>query len=387
VAQNECEVLASQLAAGAWLACQLSHIQKEYKQTAARILELAAVELIYGQPLLYFRLQPLLDEPPENDESFELESLVSQLVSEADEADLKDFVHNWRDGTDLQSEYMCKKANFELIRPVKSFYSACEALCRHACRRIPELNQLSDKILISRGKMLTRLKRNDEAIELLQHAIIDNPDGLRGEIYQMLAFAQEDKDIEAAYDSMSHAIECAMDNDTRGTRYYNRAAIRINSVNFDEKLDQDQRKSVVADLTQAIKYKTDQPMLNSAYRARAKVYAEDENYDAAIADFSKVIDNADATPRLAVSAWMDRGAIYRQQGRYDEAIADWSKAIWAADANQKQRYRALEARAAAYEKIGQPLAAADDYEAMAEYSKIPRKYRKELLDKIEQLRR
>jgi hypothetical protein len=84
---------------------------------------------------------------------------------------------------------------------------------------------------------------------------------------------------------------------------------------------------------------------------------------------------------------MDRAALYKLQHRDAEAIEDLTRAIAAADANLLQRFRSLEARAELFEGAGQALAAASDYEAMAEYMNASREYRQELREKAAHLRR
>jgi len=328
-------------------------------------------------PLLNFRLYRS-EEPDEYDEPGDIGPLAADVVAEADIADLTSYVLDWRAGVDLLAETISKEAQFSLIRPTRTFYTACDLLYQHACRRIPELEQLPGNTLRLRGLMLTRLNRGDEAVEVLQSALANTPEDARWEVYQALAFAQQDSDREAAIFSMSRAIESAPDIQTRCSLSYNRGVMRMNKPG--------ERAGAEDDFTYALDHSTSSTMRHSALRARARFYTERQNYDAAIADYTHVLDDAEATPRTAVSAWMDRGALYKEQGHHAEAIADWTRAINAADANQLQRFRALEARAQAYEETGQPQAAAADYEVMTRDYSLDRDYHEELLQKIAQLR-
>jgi hypothetical protein len=124
----------------------------------------------------------------------------------------------------------------------------------------------------------------------------------------------------------------------------------------------------------------------SALRSRARVHTHLCDYDAAIADYTQVLAASDRSPRMAVSAWMDRAALYCMQKHDVEAMADLTCAIDAADAEPLQRFRALEARAELLENTGQSLAAAADYETMAEYRSATPEYRQELRRKAARLR-
>jgi tetratricopeptide (TPR) repeat protein len=226
--------------------------------------------------------------------------------------------------------------------------------------------------------MLTRLNRVSEAVEVLQLALATTPENARWEVYQALAFAQLGLDRDAGIFSLSRAIESTPDTETRCTLIYNRGTFRIN--------EPGDRAAAEDDFAYVIEKSTRLTLRHSALRARARLRAERHDYEAAIANYTQVLADADATPRTAVSAWMDRGALYREQGYHAKAIADWTRAITAADADHLQKFRSLEARAQAFEETGQSRAAAADYEAMSRYSAISRDYYEELQQKITRLR-
>jgi tetratricopeptide (TPR) repeat protein len=377
VQQNACEHIATQLAVGAWLACQVRWLQAMHPRTGSRLL--ARIPPGPRDPLLNFRLDAGVMEPPVDGAEPDLEALAAEVASDADLNDLTAFVHDWRAGSDLMAETLREEAQFSLAQPVATFHDACEALCRSACYRSPTLQQLPGEVLHRRGLMLVRLDRSTEAIGVLESALAGATDGSRWEILQALALAQQDDDREAAILSLTRAIECAPDAETRCTLAYNRGVIRL-AANGD-------RPGAREDFTYAADHSATSTLRHSALRARARLLTEGNDYDAAIADYTRILDDADATPRTAVSAWLDRGGLYREQGLRDEAIADWTRAIDAADATQQQRFRALEARAAAFEETGQSRQAAADYEALLAYSAIARDYRVELEGKLARLRR
>jgi tetratricopeptide (TPR) repeat protein len=375
VAQNQCDHIARQLATASWLACQLQSFRKHHANTAARLLDL--IPAGPAAPLLNFRLQRDEAESDERGEPGDLEALAGDVVAAAAVNDVTAFVHDWRGGPDLLAESIAGEARFSLVRPVRTFHAACEALCRQACRRFPELADLPGRLLHGRGLMLTRLNRHDEAVEQLQKAVELVPGEERWTAHQSLGLAQQNLDLAAAIASFTCAIECSPMLETTCGLTYNRGALRSEAA---------AGAAAIEDFTFVVDRSESPTLRHSALRARARERARGGDHDGAIADFTQLLADAQATPRTAVSAWMDRGALYRLQGRHADAIADWTCAIGAADASPEQRFRSLEARARTLEEAGQPLAAAEDYEAMAGYSAMSRENREELLQSVARLR-
>ena len=66
---------------------------------------------------------------------------AATIADEAPGEDLRAYVHAWRAGSDLMAAELARNAQFSLKRPVQTLSAACEALCRHACRRQPALLQ------------------------------------------------------------------------------------------------------------------------------------------------------------------------------------------------------------------------------------------------------
>jgi tetratricopeptide (TPR) repeat protein len=204
------------------------------------------------------------------------------------------------------------------------------------------------------------------------------PDEERYEVFQALALAQREADPQAAIQSLRAAIECSPQLEIECVLTYNRGVDRTGAGDH---------AAALADFSFVVNKCTETPIRQSALRARARAHTELKNYDAAIADYSEVLAHAESTPRMAVSAWMDRAALYKLQHRHTEAIEDLTRALAAADADQLQRFRSLEARAELFERSGQALAAASDFEAMAEYTNASPEYRGELRRKAARLRR
>ena len=85
---------------------------------------------------------------------------AATIADEAPGEDLRAYVHAWRAGSDLMAAELARNAQFSLKRPVQTLSAACEALCRHACRRQPALLQLPSDTLRGRGLMLVRQPRS-----------------------------------------------------------------------------------------------------------------------------------------------------------------------------------------------------------------------------------
>ena len=374
VADNQCEFISGQLAQGAWLACQLQHLKVEHATTAGALL--ASIPETSPHALLNFRLQQTADDVTVADEDVDVASLAASIAAQATPDALRDFVSFWRGGTDLMAATLAQEAKFSLIRPLKAFAAAGEALADAADERLGS-RDASGAALKERGLMLVRLNRVDEAIATLTQALDRVPEHERYEVLQTLGLGYQQTDCDAAIECFTSAIACAPDPEIACGLRSNRGVLR---------LEAGQPRPAIEDFSFVIDTTTNIALRLSALRSRARIRAELHDTDGAIADFTQLLADADSSPRMAVSAWMDRGALYGAQHHDAEAIADWTRAIDAADATAEQRFRSLEARAQVLEASGQQLAAAD-YEAMAQYSNAAREYREELRQKAAQLRR
>jgi tetratricopeptide (TPR) repeat protein len=332
-----------------------------------------------SDPLLNFQLQRPAAEATEWRDPVDVTLLAADVATDATDDDLRAFLDDWRDGTDLMAETLADEAQFSLIRPSRTFHAACDALCRRAERRLAGGVDQSGASLHKRGLMLARLNRQDEAIGVLQQALDAVPDEARYEVYQAMALAQQESDPEAAIQNLTTAIACSPQLEITCGMTYNRGVLRL-SVDADSPL-------AVDDFSFVAHRSTSTTLRHSALRARARALTDRNDHDGAIADYTTLLAEAQSTPRTAVSAWMDRGILYRLQGRTADAIADWTRAIDAADAGSLQRFRSLEARAQVLAESGQRLAAAADYEAMASYTNASRNYRDELRRTAARLRK
>jgi tetratricopeptide (TPR) repeat protein len=375
VADNQCEFISGQLATGAWLACQLQHLQAEHATTAGALL--ASIPEASRHALLNLRLQQTAADVTVADKDVDVPALAAAVAARATPDALRDFVSFWRGGTDLMAATIAQEAKFSMIRPLKTFAGAGDALSDAADERLGS-RDASGAALKARGVMLVRLNRVDEAIATLTQALDRVPENERYEVLQAMALAYEQTDRDSAIDCFTSAIECAPDPEIACGLRSNRGVLR---------LEAGQRRPAIEDFSFVIDTTANTALRLSALRSRARIRAELDDTDGAIADFTQLLADADSSPRMAVSAWMDRGALYHAQHRDVEAIADWTRAIDAADATALQRFRSLEARAQVLEASGQKPAAAADYAAMAQYTNAAREYREELRQKAAQRRR
>ena len=376
VAENACASIARRLATASWLACNIHWARAEHPLTAGRMLAM----LPEGpcDPLLNLRLERPEVEPTEWQDLPDLGMLAGKIVNEAQEEDLRAYVSAWRAGSDLLAAHLSRKPRLSLGLSVKMLNLACEALCESACRRLPALLQLPSDTLRRRGLMLVRLNQSREAITLLQQALLTAPPDELYKFHEVMAFAWGDINSQAAIASLTLAIDCAPLPEIACGLTYHRGALR-------SKLPAE-RTSAIADFSFAANHSVNAALRQGALRARARLHAENQDLDAAIADYTEILQDPDVAPRTAVSAWMDRGAAYRVLGRDDDAIADLTRAIDAADADPLQRFRSLEARARLLEKRGRREPAAADYEAMTKFSSVAGEYRAELAEIAARLR-
>jgi tetratricopeptide (TPR) repeat protein len=375
VSDNQCEFISEQLGQGAWLACQLRHLTVAHATTAGELL--TSIPETSADALLNLRLHQTADDATVEDDEVDVASLAAAIAAGATPDALRDFVGFWHGGTDLMAATLAQEAKFSLIRPLETFAAVGEALADAAAKRLGSLDA-SGATLKKRGLMLVRLNRVDEAIATLEQALDRVPDNERYEVLHVLAFAYEQTDRNAAIDYLTAAIACAPDPEIACGLRSNRGVQRLKA---------DRPREAIEDFTFVIDTTTNIALRLSALRSRARIRTDLHQTDGAISDFTQLIEDADDSPRMAVSAWMDRGALYEAQDRHVEAIADWSRAIDAADATALQRFRSLEARAQVLEALGEKLAAAADYEAMAAYSNAAHEYREELRQKAARLRR
>ena len=376
VAQNQAGHIAAQLAVAAWTACTLTWCAVEHPRTAGRLISLlpeeprwALLNLRYSKPAVETEDWP---DPPD------VKALAAGIAAHASADELRSFVVAWRSGLDLLAEDLAGQARVSLKQPVTTLHAALEALAVSACVNNADLARFTNDMFRRRGLMLVRLNRPEDAVRELQRALEGAPKESHFEIHQALALALQTSEPPAAIASMTAAMECAPTPEVARTLRYNRGALRSQLAVELEAANED-FSFVIANATTPLER-------NSALLGRARLRAKADDRNGAIADFTLLLDQPDATPRLAVSAWMDRGALLHASGRHAEAIDDWRHVIVSADASPKQRFRALEARAQALEALGHQREAAADYEQMAGFSELSTNYRNELRKMVDQLR-
>jgi tetratricopeptide (TPR) repeat protein len=361
--------LARQLAIVAWVACLVGRFQNHHPNTIARLLN--NLEEEPGEPLRNLRLSEVQVAASGPRPAFS----VDQILQSATHKELEDFVSEWRSGTDLMTVELLNDAKFSLVRVVERLLNTCEASSSEVESRFGSTR--SSPCLVQRAVMLIRLSREPEAIVTLREAL-DVADGdERWEIHLKLGLAQMESDPLAAIESFTQASAAGSDLSVKCICAYNRGAIYCESL--------EDFAHGITDFSFVLSNTQDPKQRNGALRGRALAFTETGNFDAAIADYTALIQQADMTPRIAVSAWMDRGALYQEKGNLNAAVADWTLAIRSADAEEEQRFTTLKARGEALEQLGQFRAAAEDFQTLAEYSNTERKFRESLLARVKEL--
>jgi tetratricopeptide (TPR) repeat protein len=100
------------------------------------------------------------------------------------------------------------------------------------------------------------------------------------------------------------------------------------------------------------------------YWGRGKLYAAENQYDKALKDFDKAIEQNNGGEILI---YIDRAEADLKVGKYEKAVADCSHALEHLKSDltrQKQTYWALKVRATAYDKMGKTLPANQDRYSM-----------------------
>jgi len=362
------------------VACTVRSFRKNHERTAGSLLDL--IPDLPEAPLLNYRLRKDESNRGEWIERRDLGALAKQIAEGAHRNDLESFVHQWRSGIDLMAERLAGEARFPLNQPIRDFQNALEELAGEACRCYPDFAELPSGVLRQRSVMLVRLNCSEQAIAILDRLLHSVPDHERCNIYESLALAQQDQDKPAAITSLTHAIECTHETETICVLRYHLGKLRLDSAN-------DAASGLSAadsDFSYVIEHTREVSVCQTALRARARVRTRLGDYDAAIDDYTRLLDDPQAAPRRSVSAWMDRAGLYRLKKRSADAIDDLTRAIDSADATPSQRFRSLEARGRLFEETGQLREAADDYAAMTKFFSIPQSYRDELRAAIGRLR-
>jgi len=116
--------------------------------------------------------------------------------------------------------------------------------------------------------------------------------------------------------------------------------------------------------------------LSAAHRAmvyfnRGVVYDEQGKFDAAIEDYTAVLQMPDAPAEDRAGALFNRGVVYDEQGKLDAAIEDYTAVIQMPDAPAEDRARALVYRGVVYDEQGKFDAAIEDYTAVIQMPDAP----------------
>jgi len=122
----------------------------------------------------------------------------------------------------------------------------------------------------------------------------------------------------------------------------------------------DQYDEAIADYTRVIELS---PRSVNAYKNRGLAYYAKGQHDEAIADYNKALE---IDPRLA-PAYLNRGATYAAKGQYDKAISDLNRAL-----EINPRYaEAYLSKALVYEEMVRIIEAVEAYKDFIQYAAPP----------------
>ncbi len=122
------------------------------------------------------------------------------------------------------------------------------------------------------------------------------------------------KDYDEKINCYTNAIELFTDDNDKATAYYNRGVVKHNKDDYD---------GAIADYSKAIELKPDYA---KAYNNRGVAKSNNEDFDGAIEDYTKAIDLYEEDNDKA-DAYYSRGFVKVEKKDYDGAIADFDKAI------------------------------------------------------------
>ena len=104
---------------------------------------------------------------------------------------------------------------------------------------------------------------------------------------------------------------------------------------------------------------------------RGVTYEQRGDMEQALADYTAVIDMADAPAEQKAMALVNRGATYGQRGDVEQALADYTAVIDMADAPAEQKAMALFNRGVTYKQRGDMEQALADYTAVIDMADAP----------------
>jgi tetratricopeptide (TPR) repeat protein len=265
-------------------------------------------------------------------------------------------------------------------RPCRALLEAMQPVVERSRRRFPELESLSTDALLRRGIMLTRFDEIDDAVALLTTGIAGGED-LMDRLHAARALAHAAQgDIDSAVADMDEAVRLSPDKPHEVAHRFTRAVLRAKAPTPEA------RRAAIDDYTHILESDPGVSLRLSALNYRAIHLTSLGEVEAAIADWSKVIEQQADHPRAAAQARFNRGVKYEELDRLEDARDDFTAVIAWADVSSSQRFRALEGRARVLERLGAPMAAADDIEAMLAMGVADPEWRPELQEKVRALR-
>lgn len=173
--------------------------------------------------------------------------------------------------------------------------------------QVIKMDESDVQALTSLGRNYVAVKNYSEAEKLFNQVIKLNPDYTSAYYFRSIMFYQQKKYNNAISDAFYSYVLDESDKDNR-SMFINYA-----------------QKNIPLAMSKVNSKINEFPEKENWYFVRAQLYENSKDYFAAIADYNKMLDVADAAYRSGILTY--RADCYNSEGMYDQAIADYDEAI------------------------------------------------------------
>jgi tetratricopeptide (TPR) repeat protein len=368
-----------QLAELLWLACTVSELRNKYAPAGNLILD--QLPAFGSEPVTSYKLRDGLIKEDDYLREPDPDAVGRSIDGSATADQLKALIEDWWLEAAPALGFLEIKGHGPVRRPCAALRQVMQGVVKRARDRFPELQHFSADALQRQGMELSRFGDFDNAIAVLTQALA-RTDRYHNRIYAARAYAHDDRgDLHLALADMDAAVECADNNYDEAVNRFTRAVYRA------KLKTPDAFRAAIDDYSRILDLNPEPAVQLDALNYRAMQYRRLGEIDAALADWSAVINRHDERPRAAAQARLNRAGHLSNAGSLPEARDDLTKVLEWADVSSTQRFRALEARAKVYEGLGEFAAAADDIEELLALDMADPQWRPELKEKIQSLRK
>ena len=361
-----------------WLACNIAELRNGHDPVGNMVLD--ALPAFGHEPLTSFTLRDGLVNEDDYMREPNLDALADKATAGATPEQLRVLIEDWWAEAEPALRSLQDDGHGPVRRPCRALLEAMQPVVERSRRRFLELESLSTDAVLRRGIMLTRFNEIDEAVTLLTEGITRGAD-LMDRLHAARALAHDARgDLDSAVADMDEAVRLASDKAHEVAHRFTRAVLRAKARTSEAS------RAAIDDYTHILESNPGVSLRLSALNYRAIHFTNLGEAEAAIADWTKVIEQQADHPRAAAQARFNRGVKYEELDRLEDARNDFTAVLAWADVSISQRFRALEGRARVLERLGVPTAAADDIEAMLAMDVADPDWRPELQAKARALR-